>query len=99
MSIRRGDSLEDIETPAEILEPHRKRKLSAFLVAPDPGNHSDSKVFDAFWDLIFDGHPNVEHEIACAVDEELAYSELVKTELTVGSVLDGWRPSALGVKS
>lgn len=76
-------------SPAELLAPHAKRKIRAFLNAPDPGNHRDSNVFDAFWSLIY-GDRTVDHAIALAVERELA-----KCDRRVGDVLAGWRPLSL----
>lgn len=90
MSIRRGDNLADVPDPREALELHRKRKLSAFMRAPDPGNSSDTKIWDAFWTLVYDGSPSVDYETADAVVRELS-----KSDRTVGDVIDGFRPSVL----
>lgn len=78
-------------THRQLLEPHAKRKIRAFIVAPDPGNHRDSNVFDAFWSLIYGGEAAaVDHSTAVAVEKEL-----LTTNKRVGDLLDGWRPTAL----
>lgn len=73
----------------QLLEPHAKRKVRAFMVEPDRGNHRDTKVFDAFMALIY-GDRTVTHATALAVD-----AELMSCTRTVRDVLEGWRPEAL----
>jgi hypothetical protein len=73
----------------ELLEPHARRKLRTFMRAPDPGNHSDSKVWDAFYAVLY-GRDVVTHDTALAVEAELKDSER-----TIGDVLAGWKPAAL----
>jgi hypothetical protein len=74
----------------ELLAPHARRKLRAFMVAPDPGNHSTTDVYDALWDLIYSDRPAVSYETARAVE-----AELKESTRTVGDVLAGYRPEAL----
>jgi len=76
-------------SPAELLAPHAKRKIRAFLNAPDPGNDRDANVFNAFWSLIY-GDRTVDHATAVAVEHEL-----LECDRRVGEVLWGWRPEAL----
>lgn len=73
----------------ELFEPHAKRKLRAFLIEPDRGNHNDTRTFDAFWALIY-GYVVVDHATARAVE-----LECMASTVTVGDVLAGWRPAAL----
>lgn len=74
----------------EALRPHARRPIRAFWRAPDPGNHQDTRVFDAFIELVYDGTPNVNHAQVRALNAELAQSTR-----TVGELLGGWRPTAL----
>ena len=87
MNIELADKTPD---PVEILQRYRKRKLSAFMREPDPGNHADTIVWDAFWNLIYDGASRVDHSAAKAIERELT-----ECDHTVGDVLDGWRPASI----
>lgn len=73
------------EQIAKALEPHAKRPIRAFLARPiDPASQK------AFWDTIFDQRPQVDHQTACRVADELEASQR-----PVRDVLEGWRPEAL----
>lgn len=70
-----------------ILEPHRKKKLRAILKGDDR-----SPEVGALWAVLY-GYAVVDHATAQHVAHECTTSDR-----TVGDVLDGWRPVALGPK-
>ena len=74
-------------TANTVLQPHRKRKLRAFL-----HDHRDDAAPEvgALWATVY-GRTVVDHRTALAVETECA-----STDRTVGDVLEGWRPAALG---
>lgn len=78
-------------TPEELLAPHAKRKIRAFVVAPDVDNFTDSKLYDAFWSLIYGGSKAaVDHQTALDVEHEL-----MTCDKRIADVLAGWRPESL----
>lgn len=70
----------------ELLRPHAKRPIRAFL-----RDNSPSPAEDAFWSLVY-GRTVVNHATAVAVERELSSSSR-----TVGELVEGWRPEALKV--
>ncbi len=88
--ITRGDNVPDMPTPADVLEPYRKRKIRAMLGRYP--NRDNAEPIVALFALVYDGARNVDHAAAVAVADELH-----ATDKTVQDLLDGWRPSALGV--
>jgi hypothetical protein len=72
----------------ETLQPHRKRKVRAFLRTFD----DTTPEAGALWAVLF-RHVVVDHSTAITVAQELEASDR-----TVGDVLDGWRPDVLEVK-
>lgn len=74
-------------TPAELLEPHAHRTIRAFLT----GRGTDRLTEEAFWSLIFT--EPVDHAVAVACAREL-----VTSPVTIGDLLRGWKPEALGAR-
>jgi hypothetical protein len=70
----------------EVLAPHRKKALRTLL-----GKFRDNTPeAGALWAVLY-GYRVVDHETAKAVEAECS-----RSERTVGDVLDGWKPEALG---
>lgn len=85
--MRRKQITESGESKAELaakLERSEHRKLGDFIVAPDPGNHSDTKLSDAFWELVYWGIAEVDYDTANAIERELYHADA-----TVGDFLNG----------
>ena len=79
------------KTNREILEPHRGRKIRAFWREPDPGNHADTNVFDAFTNELYGAFVDVPHKLALKVERDCATADA-----TVGDMLAGrWPTDAL----
>lgn len=69
-----------------LLEPHRHRKVRVVVTGG-----AGLQLSRALFDVIYHETPACDHRSARRVEAELSASDR-----TVGDVLDGWRPPALG---
>ena len=68
----------------EILLPHSKRTIRAFL------RNCDAVEESALWSFVYRDHMGVLHDVAHQVS-----TEMETTTKTVGDLLGGWLPEAL----
>lgn len=78
------------KSPAEILAPIAKRRVSKFLEGTDHGSQEREEIFWAFWEIVYDGIKQVTWSMAMSAALELEHSSK-----TVQDVIDGWKPKAL----
>jgi len=78
------------KTPAEILAPIAKRRVSKLLEGTDDGSQEREDIFGAFWELVYAGIKEVTWNMAME-----AALELERSSKTVQDVIDGWKPKAL----